>query len=190
MQEPAPYSRNEAVVTFWMHAAYIPDIFQDTTNLLLHQGTIDHKVVLSKLKAVHENYQNWYSCRQAQLESAVVKMSNFQFCDNTRPQIELLCCYLEHFCIIQRLLACVNPTAGVDLEERAAESARHLLEIYDQYAESGQLKYRIEISVFFARTILATTDRWRLGISKSSASPTIDAKIFLEWCEILQRSLN
>jgi hypothetical protein len=173
-----------------MHAAHIPDIFRDTTNLLLHKGTVDQKSILSRTKAVHENYQNWYSYWHLQLESAVEEMSMFQFHENTRPRIELFCCYLEHFCIIQRLFMCLNPTASVELEEGVAESARRLLEIYEQYAKSGQPKYRIETSVFIARTILATTDRWRLGISGSSMSPTIDPRIFLEWCEILRRNVD
>jgi hypothetical protein len=173
-----------------MHAAYIPDVFQDTANLLVHKGTIDHKSVLSRIKVVHENFQNWYFYWQPELEFAVMEMSIFRFRENTRPQIELLCCYLEHFCIIQRLFACLDPTVGVQLEEGVAESAGRLLEIYEQYARSGQPKYRIGTSVFIARTILATTDRWRLGMSGSNTSPNIDTRIFFEWCETLQRSVD
>jgi hypothetical protein len=85
---------------------------------------------------------------------------------------------------------CLDPTIGVELEERVADSARRLLDIYEQYDKGGQPKYRIETSVFIAGTILATTDRWRRGISGSSTSPTIDPRIFLEWCKILRRSVD
>jgi len=173
-----------------MHAAYIPDIFQDTTNFLLQKGTIDHNSVLSRIKAVCENYQSWFSRWQPQLESAIMQMSMSQFCENSRPRIELFCYYLQHFCIIQRLFTCLSPTAGVELEKQVAKSAKQLLNIHEQYVKSGQPKYRIQTSVFVAKTILATTDRWSFGIYISNTSPTIDHGIFLQWCKTLGRSVN
>jgi hypothetical protein len=183
-------NRNEVVVTFWMHAAYIPEIFQNTTNILLQKGAIDLESVLSRTKAIHKNYRSWYSFWQLQLESAVMGMSSIQFCENTKYRIELFCCYLQYFCIIQRLLVCLDPTAGVELEEEVAESAKRILDIYEQYGKSGHPKYRLETSAFIARTILATTIRWSIGISGSSTAPTLDPRIFLEWCEALRRSVD
>lgn len=173
-----------------MHAAYIPDIFRDTANLLFHKDNIDHRSVLTRLEILQEKYQDWYSLWQSQLESALMEMSTFQLCETTRPQVELFCCYFQHFCIIQRLLTCLDPASGFELEKGATESARRLLAIYEQYVKSGQPKYRMKISVFVARTILTTTDRWRLAISRSCTSSTIGPRIFLEWCETWRRSVG
>jgi hypothetical protein len=175
-----------------MHAAYLPDIFRDMTNLILHNSTVGHKSLLSRVKTVLENYKNWYSHWQLQLETAAMETSafQFQFPEKTRSQVELLCCYLEHFCLIQRLLICLNPISGTEQEEVIVKAAQRILVIYDLYVKGGQPKYCIEISIFVARAILATTDRWKLSISSSETSPTIDSGTFLQWCEILGRKVD
>lgn len=184
------YSLEEAEVTLWMRAAYIPNIFQETTNVLLHKGAIDCNLILSRTTALLQQYRDWYSYWQLQLGSAVMESSMVEISENIRRWIELFCYYLQHICIIQRLFTCINPVVGAGLEEETIRSANQILHIYTQYVRSGQPQYRIGISVLVAKGVLATTNQWGPRILNSSTSSTIEPRIFLDWCKTLRRSVS
>jgi hypothetical protein len=173
-----------------MHAAHIPDIFHDTTLLIVHRATVDREKLMIRTSNVRENYSAWYQRWQSQLEHAVEDMSANQISEFQRSQIELFCCYLEQFCLIFRLHLALSPSAGVELEEAVAEKSRLLLSIYTEYAAIGQPKYRMGLSAFIAKTILNTTDQWLVELSSSSTALTIQPTLFTKWCEHLRRKVD
>jgi hypothetical protein len=192
MQVPTSYNRSEAVVRLWMHAAHIPCIFHDATFLIVHKGTVDHVDLMSRTKSVCEEYQKWHLRWQPQLVAAVGEISALQISEFSISQIEIFCSYLEHVCIINRILLALDPATGIELEKAVVASARYLLEIYKQYNGIGQPKYRMGLSAFVAETILKTTDRWSIELSNSNTNrcANIEPAVFLEWCEILGRKVD
>jgi hypothetical protein len=187
--DSASQNRNEAVVTFWMHAAHLPAIFHDTTSLILHNADINYADLLLRAQSAYDKYQLWWRRWQASCEKAANNLS-LQINRSDQIMIQTFCSYLEHVCLASRLLSALNRSLGIELENTIVQTAQDLLNICGCHDENGHPRYTLLLSKTVAEATLKTTGDWVADLEGLNTKETIEPKVFRTWCMALQRKVE